>query len=286
MRRKGETWEDRLDKKAAAGEGAKVQEARARGKGKVGKGRSWSEAESRRAQASATGLAGGANGKNRKKKDGGKKGARQARVIARRRLTGNPPQVIHSVKHATGCTYTDHQIKSIVPSWSSSQVGPVCVVLGALKVSKSPSARLSSKQTHWHRHRMSRPLLLLGARRALEARTRIHQTLPVACRQEFRPWTANNLHGGHCCYWYTALLSLHVLCRRTFSVLAAIRHLIHRARLVGLQVGRQYMPSPCACKTPGRQNTAICIIYVHGGAGHRNGGNQRQKSEGGFETNA
>lgn len=34
VRRKGERWEDWLDKKAAAGEGAKVQAARASGKGK------------------------------------------------------------------------------------------------------------------------------------------------------------------------------------------------------------------------------------------------------------
>lgn len=37
VRRKGERWEDWLDKKAAAGEGAKVQAARASGKGKVEK---------------------------------------------------------------------------------------------------------------------------------------------------------------------------------------------------------------------------------------------------------
>ncbi|PTB39661.1 hypothetical protein M441DRAFT_441943 [Trichoderma asperellum CBS 433.97] len=128
---------------------------------------------------------------------------------------------------------TGHQIKSSPALELPSQVGLVCVVLRALQVSSlqpppaivcRTSRRMAKSSAQ---RRMSRPLL--GARKAPRG-THPHTRYESHAGRNFRPWTANNLHGGHCCYWQTCLLSLHVLCRRTYSVLAAIRHLIHLAR--------------------------------------------------------
>lgn len=118
--------------------------------------------------------------------------------------------------------------------WSSPvKSGPSASSSGRSRSQVSSLRRPSSVEqagawpNHSAQRRMSRPLL--GARKAPRG-THPHTRYESHAGRNFRPWTANNLHGGHCCYWQTCLLSLHVLCRRTYSVLATIRHLIHLAR--------------------------------------------------------
>jgi hypothetical protein len=114
-------------------------------------------------------------------------------VIARRILRGNPPQVIHSAKHATG--YTDHQIKSNRPQL---ELQPSRVRLrrpqGAPSLQVSIGHRPSSIEQADALAQASDGPPFASAGGAQSSRgthphtpdaTSRYQSLPVACRQEF-----------------------------------------------------------------------------------------------------
>ncbi|KAK1241571.1 hypothetical protein MKX08_001545 [Trichoderma sp. CBMAI-0020] len=187
VRRKGEVG-GRLDKKAAAGEGAKAKykrQGQSREKAGAGAGAKQKVGERRQVQRALRELRQMARDCRRKEEERRNEENSASTRDSKENIDGNPPRVIHSVKHAT----TTLIIKSnhIVPSHSSSQAGPVCVVLRAPQVSESPSAIVcrasrrigtasdeppsaggpqSSRGTHPHT-----PAILYA--------------LPVACRQEF-----------------------------------------------------------------------------------------------------